>query len=194
MKLITYDTEMTALTPGQICQISYIISDEAGIRGKNMFFSVDEMSEGSFEVHGLSLEMLDELSGGERFEDRAREIYEDFADAKMIIGHNVAADDRFLRTELERAGLTLPKIRLFCTQNYFSGIMMMQRKYQTGRPKPPKLIELAEFLGLTEERISACAELWFGGGAQAHDARFDAAMTFLCVQEGTARGMLRGVL
>ena len=34
--------------------------------GKNMFFTVDEMSEGSFEVHGFSMEALEELSGGEQ--------------------------------------------------------------------------------------------------------------------------------
>ena len=194
MKLITFDTETTALSPGQICQLSYLIYENGEIKGKNMFFSVDEMSEGSFEVHGFSLEALDELSEGLRFEDRADEIFEDFASADMWIGHNVAADDRFLRAEMERLGKKLPKVRLFCTQNYFQGVMMMRRKYQTGRPKPPKLVELAEFLGLTDEAIQAASESWFEGGAQAHDARFDAAMTFLCVREGTLKGMLRGLL
>lgn len=194
MKIITYDTETTALTPGQICQISYLIRDESGIRGKNMFFSVDEMSEGSYEVHGFSLDDLDELSGGDHFEDRAEEILADFSGAAWVIGHNIAADDRFLRTEMERAGIKLPRFKLFDTQNHFQGIMMMQRKVQTGRPKPPKLTELAEFLGLTEEAISAAAGEWFEGGDRAHDARFDAAMTYLCVQEGTRKGMLRGIL
>ena len=194
MKLITFDTETTALIPGQICQLSYLITENGVTTGKNMFFTVDEMSEGSFEVHGFSMEALEELSGGERFEDRADEIFEDFSTANMWIGHNVAADDRFLRAEMERLGKKLPKIRLFCTQNYFQGIMMMKRKFQTGRPKPPKLVELAEFMDLTEEVISQASAEWFEGGAQAHDARFDAAMTWLCVAEGTKRGLLRGVL
>jgi len=194
MKLITFDTETTALVPGQICQLSYLITENGETTGKNMFFAVDEMSEGSFEVHGFSLEALDELSGGDRFADRADEIFADFSTADMWIGHNVAADDKFLRAEMERLGMKLPKIKLFCTQNYFQGIMMMKRKYQTGRPKPPKLVELAEFMELTDEIIGEASARWFEGGAQAHDARFDAAMTFLCVSEGTKKGMLRGVI
>lgn len=194
MKLLTFDTETTALQPGQICQLSYIMSEGDSVKAKNMFFTVDEMSEGSFEVHGFSLEALEELSGGLRFEDRAEEILRDFSEAQMLVGHNVAADIRFMSCELERVGLKLPKIRNFCTMNYFTGIMMMKRAFQTGRPKPPKLTELAEFLEISDEYVLKCCSEWFEGGEQAHDARFDAAMTYLCVVEGTKKGMLRGLI
>ena len=66
MKLIIFDTEATDLTPGQICQLSYLMADGGQVQGKNMFFTVDEMSEGAQEVHGLSMEALKELSGGLR--------------------------------------------------------------------------------------------------------------------------------
>ena len=68
MKIIVFDTEATDLTPGQICQLSYLIVEDGKVTGKNMFFAVDEMSEGAYEVHGMSMEDLEELSGGERFE------------------------------------------------------------------------------------------------------------------------------
>ena len=74
MKIIVFDTEATDLTPGQICQLSYLIVEDGKVTGKNMFFAVDEMSEGAYEVHGMSMEDLEKLSGGERFEDRAEEI------------------------------------------------------------------------------------------------------------------------
>ena len=64
MRIIVFDTEATSLTPGQICQLSYLCVDDGQVTGKNYFFSVDEMSEGSQEVHGLSMDMLEELSGG----------------------------------------------------------------------------------------------------------------------------------
>lgn len=194
MKLIIFDTEATDLTPGQICQLSYLTVEDGQISGKNLFFAVDEMSEGAYEVHGMSMENLDELSGGERFEDRAEEIFEDFSSADLLIGHNVSADDRYLRVELERAGLKLKKIKTFCTMNYFTCVMNLKRKINTGRPKPPKLEELVEYYGLSPEFVAEKAAEWFGGGGQAHDARYDTAATYLCVVKGTEKGDLRGVL
>ena len=194
MKIIVFDTETTDLSPGQICQLSYLMVENDSVTGKNMFFSVDEMSEGSYEVHGMSIEDLEMLSGGERFADRAQEIFSDFTSVSMIVGHNVAADDRFIRVEMERACLPLPRIRTFCTMNYFTASMMMKRKFQTGRPKPPKLIELAEYFELKPEEIEANCKKWFGGGTAAHDARYDTAMTYMCLKAGTDKGLLRGVL
>ena len=194
MSIITFDTETTALKPGQICQLSYLMYEGGEVKGKNLFFTVDDMSEGSEAVHGFSMEALEELSGGERFEDRSQEIFDDFSSAKMLIGHNVIFDDNFLRTELTRAGMKLPRIKLFDTMNYFTPIMLMAPVQRNTRCKPPKLIELAAYLGLTDEEISERADEWFGGGAAAHDARFDAAMTFLCLKKATEKGMLRGVL
>ncbi|NLG26221.1 MAG: 3'-5' exonuclease [Clostridiales bacterium] len=194
MRSIVFDTEATDLTPGQICQLSYLMLDGGRIEGKNMFFAVDEMSEGAFEVHGLSREALDELSGGERFEDRADEVFADFAAAGLWIGHNVSADDRYLRAEMERLGRRLPKVKTFCTMNYFTGVMSMARKVNIGRPKPPKLEELVAFFGLTPEQVAAQAAEWFGGGGTTHDARYDTAATCMCVLEAARQGQLRGVL
>lgn len=165
MKLVVFDTETTDLRPGHICQLSYLIAADGVVAGKNLFFSVDEMNESSEAVHGMSMEMLEELSGGERFEDRAQEIFDDFSACELLVGHNVAFDDRFLRTELTRAGYELKRIRTFCTMNYFTGDMQLRRKFRTGRPKPPKLIELAEYMELTTEAIEKNSEAWFGGGA-----------------------------
>lgn len=194
MKLIVFDTEATDLTPGQICQLSYLMVENGNVTGKNMFFTVDEMSEGAYEVHGMSMEALEELSGGERFEDRADEIFEDFSSASLLIGHNVAADDRYIRVEFDRLNKKLKKIKTFCTMNYFTCVMNLKRKVNTGRPKPPRLEELVEFYQLTPEYVAERASEWFGGGDVAHDARYDAAATYLCVVAGTEKGDLRGVL
>ncbi len=193
-RVIVFDTEATDLTPGQICQISYLIVEKDSVVGKNFFFAVDDMSEAAQEVHGMSREQVEALSGGERFEDRAEELFRDFSDADMLIGHNVAADDRYIRVEFDRLGMKLKRISTFCTMNFFTSDANLKRKVNTGRPKPPKLSELAEYFALTEEIISEKAAEWFGGGGQAHDARYDTAATYLCVVEGTKQGKLRGVL
>lgn len=194
MKIIVFDTEATDLVPGQICQLSYLLIEGESIIGRNIFFAVDEMSEGAYEVHGMSIDDLDELSGGDRFEDWADAVFEEFSNADLLIGHNVSADDRYIRVEFERCGLELPKIKTFCTMNYFTGVMNMKRRINIGRPKPPKLCELVEFYGLTEEFVSQKAEEWFGGGAAAHDARYDTAATWLCVVEATKKGDLKGII
>ncbi len=194
MKLIVFDTEATDLTPGQICQLSYLMVENGSVTGKNMFFQVDEMSEGAQEVHGMSLEDLEQLSGGERFEDRVEEIFADFEWADMLVGHNVAADDRYIRVEFERTGRKLKKKLTFCTMNYFTSTTNLKRKVNTGRPKPPRLEELWEHYGISTDDIAARSAEWFQGGGQAHDARFDTAATYMCLLEATKKGDVRGVL
>lgn len=194
MSVLIFDTEATDLIPGQICQLSYLLADGGNVTGKNLFFEVDDMSEGALEVHGLTLDMLRELSGGARFEDAAREVLQDFASAKLWVGHNVSADEKYLRVEMERCGLKLPKKPTFCTMNYFTSDMNLMRKVNIGRPKPPKLTELVQHFDLSEEFVAERAAEWFGGGGALHDARFDTAATYLCLVEGTKRGRLRGVL
>ena len=194
MKIICFDTEATDLTPGQICQLSYLMVENGSVTGKNMFFQVDEMSEGAQEVHGMSLEDLEQLSGGERFEDRVEEIFADFEWADMLVGHNVAADDRYIRVEFERTGRKLKKKLTFCTMNYFTSTTNLKRKVNTGRPKPPRLEELWEHYGISTDDIAARSAEWFQGGGQAHDARFDTAATYMCLLEATKKGDVRGVL
>ncbi len=194
MSVLIFDTEATDLIPGQICQLSYLLADGGSVTGKNLFFEVDDMSEGALEVHGLTLESLRELSGGARFEDSAQDILQDFASAKVWVGHNVSADEKYLRVEMERCGLKLPKKPTFCTMNYFTSDMNLVRKVNIGRPKPPKLTELVQHFDLSEEFVAERAAEWFGGGGALHDARFDTAATYLCLVEGTKRGRLKGVL
>ena len=193
MKTIIFDTEATDLTPGQICQIASLIVIDGQVQGKNCFFTVDQMSQGAFDVHGLSMEDLTVLSQGEYFEDRAEELLRDFNSADLVVGHNVAADERYLRAEMERCGLKLKRLNTFCTMNYTTGIINMVRKVVTGRPKPPKLEELYNYYGITDEDICRQSLLWFQGGSDEDDARFDTVATYLSLLAAIARGDLRGM-
>jgi len=194
MRIIVFDTEATDLTPGQICQLSYLLIEDDRITGKNHFFSVDDMSEGALEVHGFSMEMLAELSGGLYFEDQAADILSDFNTADLIVGHHVAADEHYLRVEMARCGLEMKRFNMFCTMNYTSGIIGLKRKVETGRPKPPRLEELCLHYDIDEQSIREAAQAWFGAGAASHDARYDTAATYLCLKAAEDRGDLRGVL
>ena len=193
MKVIVFDTEATDLQPGQICQLSSLTIEDGVVTGQNLYFSVDQMSEGAFEVHGLSMEALAELSDGQYFEDHAQDLLQQFNTADLVIGHNVSADERYLRVELERCGLKLKRLNTFCTMNYATGIMNMQRKVNIGRPKPPKLEELCAHYDVTEELIQQHCAQWFGGGTDKHDARYDTAATYLCALAAVDRGDLRGI-
>lgn len=193
MRTIIFDTEATDLTPGQICQLSLLVVDDGQASGQNLYFSVDQMSEGAFEVHGLSMEALAELSHGQYFEDRAEEILALFNSADLVVGHNVSADERYLRVELERCGLKLKKLNTFCTMNYTTGILNMSRKVVTGRPKPPKLEELYAHYGIDDEMVRERCAQWFGGGSDKHDARFDTAATYLSLLAAVEKGDLRGM-
>ncbi len=194
MRLIVLDTEATDLEPGQICQLSYLTEKDGLVSGSNYFFSVDEMSPGAMEVHGMSREDLLALSGGRWFEDDAEEILQDVNQCDLLVGHNVAADERYLRVEMERAGLKMKKLKTFCTMNFAAGIMNMQRKVVTGRPKPPKLSELAAFYGVSEEEAGQKTAEWFGSRGTLHDARFDATMTYLCLKAAIEKGDLHGLI
>ena len=192
--IIVFDTEATDLQPGQICQLSYLMLADGAVEARNYYFSVDDMSPGAQEVHGLSMERLHELSGGTWFEDKAAGILQDFNQARLLVGHNVAADERYLRVEMERAGLKLKKIPTFCTMNFASGIMNMQRKVVTGRPKPPKLSELAAFYGVSEDEVLAQTRALFKAeDAGLHDARFDTVMTWLSFAKALEASDLRGI-
>ncbi|NLD51287.1 MAG: 3'-5' exonuclease [Clostridiales bacterium] len=193
MTVIVFDTEATDLEPGQICQLSSLTIEDGAVTGRNLYFSVDQMSEGAFQVHGLSMDMLAELSGGRYFEDHAQELCRQFNEADLVIGHNVSADERYLRVELERCGLKLKRLNTFCTMNYATGIMNMERKVNTGRPKPPKLEELCAHYGVDAQQIQQHCARWFGGGNNQHDARYDTAATYLCLLAAVDRGDLRGI-
>ncbi|MBO4886419.1 MAG: 3'-5' exonuclease [Clostridia bacterium] len=187
MSLIVFDTETTAPSPGQICQLAYLVIDGRRATGKNYFFTVDEMTPRAQAVHGLSPEALKALSGGLRFADRARDILSDFAACDALAGHGAAFDDLFLRAELARCGLALGEKPLFCTRDFY--VRLTREKYGR-RVGWPSLSRLAEAYGLAPDTIASRAEAWFGGGAAAHDARYDAAAAWLVTCAAMERGEL----
>ncbi|MBR3505221.1 MAG: hypothetical protein IKO07_13410 [Clostridia bacterium] len=189
MKVIAFDAEMTAPEPGQICQIAYLTIEGARVTGRNLYFTVDAMTPRAFGIHGLSPEALAALSGGRRFEDEAASLLADFTAAGCVVGHGAAGDLRFLRAEFLRCGLDMGEINAFCTRDFF---VRMRRVRDHARVGWPSLRRLCAWYGVTAEETAARCGEWFSGGDAPHDARFDAAATWLCVRAAAARGDLEG--
>ncbi len=188
--IIVFDTETTGLVPGQIAQLSYVLDDGSCARGVNRFFAVDAMPDAARAVHGFSVEDLSRLSGGARFVDSAADILRDFRSAGIVVGHNLDFDMKFLSAELNRCGLRYRHRHGLCTMYYFTKAMNLPGH---GKPKPPSLRELCDFFGLAQQDIVEHALALFGEGGAAHDARFDAAATHLCVRVAIARSLLRNL-
>lgn len=192
MKLLFFDTETTAIKPGSICQLSYIIintdTKPQSTTGKNFFFTVDEMDPESERIHGFSLEKLYKLSKGKYFEDSFEEFFQDFIDADFVIGHNVQFDVKFLKHELSGLGEEYTPSKIFCTMQYYRDICKLLRT--SGDYKNPKLEEVISFLNITKNTITETADKLFSGSGNYHDARFDTAATYLIVVNGIKKGFI----
>ena len=181
--ILCFDTETTSLYPGQICQLSYVCQDGASLRARNLFFTVDQMEYSAYAVHGFSIEKLRALSGGKRFEDYIDVIEQDFGSADVIVSHNTAFDFSFMRAEFERLGKVFEIKREFCTMKKFTPVCKLPKKRGEGY-KYPKLVELCEYFGITDQRIEQVSQKVFGETASFHDARFDTSALLLALNMG----------
>ena len=107
MREIVLDTETTGFDPAEgdrIVEIGAVELRGHMPTGRTFWRYLDperEMSQGAFEVHGLSTEFL---RGKPKFAEVAAEFLEFVGDAKLVI-HNAAFDIKFLDAELGWAGL-----------------------------------------------------------------------------------------
>ena len=184
-KMIALDVELDGMHPSRIIQLSYLIIRGKKVRGKNFYFNAKAINRYARQVHGISVYQLRKLSKGETFIDHADEIYQDFKDCTLVIGHDVAGDVKYLRREFERIGGTLPELPIFCTLKHYTQEANIPQKQNPRLLKPPKLVELTEHFGLTQDFIAQKCHKWYGeGGDHPHDARYDAAAAYLCMLVG----------
>lgn len=193
MKTIILDTESNGMKPEQVCQLAYIVCDTGAVSGRNFYFSVETMNEYALKKHRLSKAKLYNLSHGRTFDQRFTEFWQDLVTADVMVGHNIAADMRMLEVEAKRLGLEMPKARTFCTMKHYQTAMHLRGR--TGQRKPPRLEELCRYFHVGEVQIEkACQKIFGLRNAVAHDARYDATATYLCVYEGQIRGDIKGVI
>lgn len=187
--IIYLDTETTALRPGQICQLSYIMQTERTVNSKNFFFTVDGVEFGAYKVHGFSQEKLSIFSSGKRFGDHVAEIEEDLCKADVLISHNTAFDFMFLRAEFERVGRIFTVNNEFCSMKKSTPVCKLLRSDNITY-KYPKLNELTAYFDIKDWQIRNQSEKLFGFESDFHDARFDATAVFLAVNEGMKSEMV----
>lgn len=184
MKTIVFDTETTGLFPGSICQLSYITIDNGSISGKNYYFSVDHIDPGAAAVNHLSVQKLRLLSNDKTFSDSADEIFNDLSGCDLMVAHNFHFDIMFLRKEFSRCGLIFKYKKSFCTMKELTCVCRLPARGSQGGYKYPSLTELVQFFKISSEDIMMHAEKYFGSNAGTyHDARYDAAATYLCYKE-----------
>lgn len=181
---IVFDIETDGTKGSRVCQLSYLIVSRWRVKGKNMYFKLDYINYHAQKVHGLSVYKLRRLSGGQEFKDRADEIYEDFSNAEVWIGHDVQCDVRYLTNEFRRMGVRIRPNATFCTLKNYTKEVGIPLKQDPTKLKPPRLEELMCHFGITPGLVVKKCAKWFGGGEQAHDARYDAAATYLCMLVG----------
>ena len=179
------DVETTGFTPGQIAQLTYIITDDElnFVKAKNYYFSVDTMPQGATAVHGLTKVKLRKLSNDTGFFDHAREILDDLQECDMIC-HNTEFDSSFIIEEFHNIGLKPPKGFAACTMKYFTNICKLHPK-RYGEYKWPKLEEVLKHTGISAEDVLAAAKSIFGcEDIGFHDSRFDATAVYLICSKG----------
>lgn len=183
--IIYFDTETTALLPGRICQLAYIMESRQSVRRKNFYFTVDEMQESAQAIHGLSVAYLREISGGREFSDDADEIHDDFRSAKLIVSHNFRFDYAFMQEEFSRIGRLFEYGEDLCSMRYFTSILKLPRTFGNGY-KYPKLSELMSFFGVSGEDV---ARELSEEEAHVHNAAYDVLGLYLALCR--ARGCVR---
>lgn len=174
MKKLFLDTETSGIKPGQICQLTYVITvnDKVTV-AKNFFLTCDYIEPGAQAVHGFSVEKLKILSDGKKFEDIAVEVAADLKDG-IFIAHNAQFDIKFVKAEMERAGYKFDIEDDFCTMQYFTDIVQIENGY--GQNKWPSLVETMSFLGIDPKSKSfndGLKKLYGSDSISFHDARYD---------------------
>ncbi|MBO4262583.1 MAG: 3'-5' exonuclease [Clostridia bacterium] len=185
--IIFFDTETTSLTPGRIIQLSYIMKDGEKTSAKNFFFGVEYIEPTATAVHGFTVDRIAELSAGKTFSWAADEIYDDFANADLIVGHNVKFDINFMIAEFGYIDRRFRYNEEFDTMKYFTPIMKMPRSSHRGY-KYPKLSELCEYLDVYPYDVTRGTQAYYGeAGVSSHDARYDTVAMALCIEAGSKK-------
>jgi len=180
--ILYFDTETTSLSPGNICQLSYIIEGNNQKVSKNFFFEVDYVCPSAQAVHGFSKERLKILSGGRKFYGYREEIFDDFNNADLIVAHNLPFDISFLMKEFEDNDMQFKYKNGLCSMRHFTPVCKLPRSRGTAY-KYPKLTELAEFFGLYPYDATINTLHLFNCDATVHDARYDTTLLYLSLKK-----------
>ncbi|NCA66735.1 MAG: 3'-5' exonuclease [Clostridia bacterium] len=181
MAVLYFDTETSSLTPGQICQLAYIIEDRGIISSKNFYFTVNSIDPVASSITGLTVPRLKVLSGGRLIGDDIEEIACDFSSASVVVAHNFNFDWCFMRKEFERENRVFRFKEKFCSMREFTTLLKLPS--QRGGYKYPSLEELARCYGVSNDETVNFMEEQFAEQSGAHDARYDTCKMYLALSK-----------
>jgi DNA polymerase III epsilon subunit-like protein len=104
-----------------------------------------------------------------------------------LVAHNVSFDSIMLQMEMERCGYAIDYNSKLDTMTTMRPIMKLPSA--KGGYKNPKLIEMCEYFGVTNDMVLFMMKKYFGDvpapdGAMFHLSAFDVAATYCCLMKG----------
>ena len=125
--------------------------------------------------------IVDELSGGRVFADDVDEINSDFAEADLVVAHNLSFDEKFMKVEMARCGYRFDLSQKgWCTMRRFTPILRLPGTRNLY--KYPSLSELAAYWGIDDAIVRVNMQSLYHVDRDAHDARHDTVKMYLAVQ------------
>lgn len=190
-RILFLDTETTGLSPGNICQLSFLVIDEGKVTPNNYYFKVEYVEPGAQRVHGLSVNKLAQLSKNKTFIDYQDELIDEFNKSDILVAHNFNFDINFIKTEFKRCGINYIYNDSLCTMRYFTDVCRIPNSKGNGY-KLPRLEELISYFEIKDRTIkSKTKELFNCNNIGYHDARFDTTAVYLCFMEALDRGLIK---
>jgi DNA polymerase-3 subunit epsilon len=123
------DVETTGLRwkADRIIEIAVVRLDATGTVLSELVTLVDpERNPGATHIHGLSAE---DLQGAPKFREVLHELVR-YLDGAVLVGHNVNFDASFLREELLRVGMIMPRVPTLCTREMAHTVFPRQGEYR----------------------------------------------------------------
>ncbi len=180
------DTESNGMKPEQVCQLAVLAENAGVLTGYNWFWPVSCMNPYALKKHGFSRRKLLQLADGRTFTDDEADVAALLRTGR-IYGHNISSDMHALRM----MGLDTRNLPTFDTMAHFSRCVGALGR--DGKPKKASLSETAAHYGVTGADVEGICREIFRTRGHAHDARFDAAMTYLIILRASKNGDIRGV-
>lgn len=184
--IIIFDVETTGFTDGDdITQIGILrIGEDLTIKDSfSRYFNTDiNIKPEVIAVTGVNNLKLKYLSNSTYFEETIHEFIHYFNDNNILLaGHNISFDNRMLKANMNKAGVVLPELPKLCTMRALTDEMNIRGK--SNKPKFPKLGEAYNYcsrrLGQNPNYFDNNFKTLFGHGS-AHDAMYDAYITYVC--------------
>lgn len=190
MRIVYLDTETSGLRPGQITQLAYVMSENGNLVYRfNQYYTVDFIETDAARVTGLNVDILKTLSEGARFSTTSDIVLTDLSN-KLVVGHNIAFDEKFVSAEFARLGKSFFFTKTFDTMHRLANIIKLPSRRKNAAYKNPKLAEAMEYMGITQDQVTKLTTEVFGQDDRcAHDARFDCIATYMVCEVAKQKGI-----